>query len=51
MQDLSSDLADYYRLTTFEKAMGDFLAGNWQSRALTDTTVYPLVREEVTGSG
>lgn len=51
MQDLSSELADYYRLTTFDKAMNDFLAGNWQSRALSDTTVYPLVREEVTGSG
>jgi Replication-relaxation len=51
MQDLSSELADYYRLTTFEKAMNDFLAGNWQSRALSDTAVYPLVREEMTGSG
>jgi hypothetical protein len=51
MQDLSSELADYYRLTTFDKAMGDFLAGNWHSRALSDTTVYPLVREEVSGSG
>jgi hypothetical protein len=29
--------------------MGDFLAGNWQSRALSDTAVYPLVREEMTG--
>jgi hypothetical protein len=46
MQDLSSELDDYYRLTTFEAAMGDFLAGNWHSRALTDTAVYPLVREE-----
>jgi hypothetical protein len=34
----------------FDKAMDDFLAGNWQSRSLSDTTVYPLVREEVTGS-
>jgi hypothetical protein len=51
MRDLSSELADYYRLTTFDAAMGDFLAGNWQSRALSDTAVYPLVREEVTGSG
>jgi hypothetical protein len=51
MQDLSSELADYYRLTTFDKAMNDFLAGNWHSRALTDTAVYPLVREEGTHSG
>jgi hypothetical protein len=51
MRDLSTELDDYYRLTTFEKAMNDFLAGNWLSRALSDTAVYPLVREEVTGSG
>jgi hypothetical protein len=48
-RDLATELDDYYRLTTFDKAMHDFLAGNWLSRALTDTTVYPLVREEVTG--
>ena len=46
MRDLSEELADYCRLTTFDKAMDDFLAGNWQSRALSDTTVYPLVRED-----
>ena len=48
-RDLATELDDYYRLTTFDKAMHDFLAGHWLSRALTDTTVYPLVREEVTG--
>ena len=46
MRDLSEELADYYRLTTFDKAMGDFLAGHWLSRAFTDTALYPLVRED-----
>jgi len=33
------------RVTTFEKAMGDFLGAIWKSRSLTDTNVYSLVRE------
>jgi hypothetical protein len=44
-RDLSEELADYCRLTTFDKAMGDFLGGNWHSRALSDPVVYPLVRD------
>jgi hypothetical protein len=44
MQDLDQSLSDYYRLTTFEAAMGDFLGAIWKSRALSDMTVYPLVR-------
>lgn len=45
MGDLPADLARYYRFTTFEKAMGDFLGAIWKSRSLTDTNVYSLVRE------
>ena len=45
MGDLSEDLAGYYRFTTFEKAMGDFLGSIWKSRSVTDTKVYSLVRE------
>jgi hypothetical protein len=45
LSDLPQDLAVYYRLSTFDKAMGDFLGAIWQSRLLSDTTIYPLVRE------
>ena len=45
LADLSQDLAAYYRLTTFEEAMGDFLGAIWKSRSLTDLSVYSLVRE------
>jgi hypothetical protein len=45
MQDLPQDLAVYYRLATFEKAMGDFLGAIWKSRLSTDPTTYALVRE------
>jgi hypothetical protein len=45
MGDLSEDLARYYRFTTFEKAMGDFLGPIWKSHSLTDTNIYSLVRE------
>ena len=51
MQDLQESLSDYYRFTTFDEAMGDFLGAIWQSRLLSDTTRYPLVREEVAVSG
>jgi hypothetical protein len=44
--DLPQELARYYRLTTFDTAMEDFLGAIWQSRALADTTTYPLVRED-----
>ena len=44
--DLPKPLAAYYRLSTFDAAMGDFLGVIWQSRLLSDTTSYPLVREE-----
>ena len=46
MHDLPAEFAAYYRLTTFEQAMGDFLGTIWQSRLLSDTRCYPLVREE-----
>jgi hypothetical protein len=45
MQDLEESLSDYYRLTTYDAAMGDFLGAIWKSRALSDVSVYPLVRE------
>ena len=44
--DLPQKLAAYYRISTFDEAMGDFLSSIWQSRLLSDTTRYPLVREE-----
>jgi len=44
MGNLPADLARYYRFTTYEKAMGDFLGAIWNSRLLADTTVYSLVR-------
>lgn len=46
MQDLRQSFADYYRFTTFDEAMGDFLGPIWKSRLLTDATTYPLVRME-----
>lgn len=42
--DLPQDLAQYYRFTTFERAMADFLGPVWKSRASRDTNLYPLVR-------
>jgi hypothetical protein len=45
MQDLQESLSDYYRFTTFDEAMGDFLGAIWKSRSLTDISVYPLVRD------
>jgi hypothetical protein len=44
MSDLPAELAAYYRFTTFDAAMGDFLGPVWQSRLLSDTQVYSLVR-------
>jgi Replication-relaxation len=49
--DLPQPLAAYYRLTTFEAALGDFLGTIWQSRLLSDTTSYPLVRDESAVNG
>ena len=44
--DLPADLGAFYRFTTFGQALGDFLGAIWHSRLLSDTTRYPLVREE-----
>lgn len=44
-RDLPAQLAQYYRLTTYNQAMGDFLAQIWVSRSASDTQLYPLVRE------
>ena len=46
LRDLPEELGGYYRFTTFEEAMGDFLGAIWQSRLLSDMQCYPLVREE-----
>jgi hypothetical protein len=43
--DLPAQLAQYYRLTTYNQAMGDFLGQIWVSRSASDTQLYPLVRE------
>jgi len=51
LSNLPQELARYYRLTTFARAMEDFLGAVWYSRHLSDTTAYPLVREEPPISG
>ena len=43
-QDLPDSLSQYYRLATYERAMGDFLGPGWVSRDPSDPNVYPLVR-------
>jgi protein involved in plasmid replication-relaxation len=45
LSDLPQDLSRYYRLTTFTRAMEDFLGAIWQSRHAFDLTAYSLVRE------
>jgi hypothetical protein len=44
MRELPSELANYYRLATFDAAMGDLLGQIWKSRSISDNTVYSLVR-------
>ncbi len=44
MHGLPSELAAYYRFTTFERAVSDFLSPIWKTRSLSDHTSYPLVR-------
>jgi hypothetical protein len=46
MERLPRELSDYYRLTTYERAMGDFFGPIWKSRLHTDTRAYGLVREQ-----
>lgn len=45
LTDLPLELSAYYRLTTYEQAMGDFLGKIWLSRTSTDNQLYPLVRQ------
>ena len=45
MAGLPADLAQYYRFTTYERAIDDFLGPIWKSRSVSDMSVYPLVRE------
>ena len=44
MHDLPTEFAPYYRFTTFELAMGDFLGPIWKTRSLTDDERHALVR-------
>jgi hypothetical protein len=44
ISDIPAELAAYYRFTTFDEAMGDFLGPVWKSRLISDTTEYSLVR-------
>lgn len=44
MNNLPADLAPYYRFTTYEQALGDFLGKIWRSRLPSDPEIYPLVR-------
>jgi hypothetical protein len=44
ISDIPAELAAYYRFTTFDEAIGDFLGPNWKSRSLSDANVYSLVR-------
>jgi hypothetical protein len=45
MQRLPPEFSDYYRLTTYPRAMGDFFSPIWKSRLFSDTVTYGLVRE------
>lgn len=45
LTDLPLELSQYYRLTTYEQAMGDFLGQIWLSRTPSDNQLYPLVRQ------
>jgi hypothetical protein len=42
---LPAELAQYYRFTTYERAIDDFLGPIWKSRSVSDMRLYPLVRE------
>jgi hypothetical protein len=44
LADLPEHLGEYYRFTTFEKAIGDFLGQIWASRSLTDQERYMIAR-------
>jgi len=44
MYDLPAELSTYYRFTTYEKAIGDFLGMIWKARAVSNTNVFSLVR-------
>lgn len=45
LTDLPIELSQYYRLTTYAQAMGDFLGQIWVSRTPSDNQLYPLVRQ------
>jgi len=49
MSNLAQEYSAYYRFTTYDSAMGDFLGAIWKSRSFPDATDYPLVRDEPGG--
>jgi len=51
MHDLPVELAQYFRFSTYELAMGDFLGAIWKSRSFADHAVYPLVRDVSADTG
>jgi hypothetical protein len=51
MHDLPAELAQYFRFSTYELAMGDFLGSIWKSRSIADHAVYPLVRDVSADTG
>jgi hypothetical protein len=42
--DLPENLGEFYRFTTFEKAIGDFLGQVWKSRIINDSQLYMIAR-------
>jgi hypothetical protein len=49
MGSLPAELAQYYRFSVFDRAMGDLFGRVWKSRSTSDTREYALVREQQTG--
>jgi hypothetical protein len=45
VSDLPARLHPYYRLTTYEQGVTDFLGSVWKSRDKADTVTYALVQQ------
>jgi hypothetical protein len=45
MADLPSRLHPYYRLTTYEQGVTDFLGLSWKSRDKKDKVIYALIAQ------
>ena len=48
---VAATLGELSRLTTFDRAMGDFMGPIWKSLSLSDAKIYPLVRETSATAG